>query len=128
MRWKRTVGRPPFRGPERLRANPAQLLEALERALHDPGLHPRPGRDCTGAHDKLLHDVQVARPVPEGEPKLTWPHLANDELEHGGRRLREPMRDRLAVRAGRVQFNPHARAPCRVRAPAVLPCRPGRGP
>jgi len=30
------------RGPERLRANPAQLLEALERALHDPGLR-QPG-------------------------------------------------------------------------------------
>ena len=31
-------GPPPVRGPDRLRANPAQLLEALERALHDPGL------------------------------------------------------------------------------------------
>src|SRR5712692_5057905 len=58
----------------------------------------------------------MARAVPEGEPKLPRPHLANDELEHGGRRLREPVRDRLAVRAGRVQLNPHARAPCRVRA------------
>jgi len=36
------------RGPELLRANPAQLLEALERALHDPGLHPRPGRGHRG--------------------------------------------------------------------------------
>jgi len=34
----------------------------------------------------------MARAVPEGEPKLTRPHLANDELEHGGaRRLREPV-------------------------------------
>ena len=41
-------GPPPVRGPERLRANPAQLLEALERALHDPGLHPRPGRGHRG--------------------------------------------------------------------------------
>src|SRR5713101_5525797 len=35
-------GPPPVRGPERLRANPAQLFEALERALHDPGLR-QPG-------------------------------------------------------------------------------------
>src|SRR5712664_1201559 len=28
-------GPPPVRGPDRLRANPAQLLEALERALHE---------------------------------------------------------------------------------------------
>ncbi len=36
-------GPPSVRGPERLRANPAQLLEAFERALHDPGLRqPRP--------------------------------------------------------------------------------------
>jgi len=31
-------GPPPVRGPERLRANPAQRREALERALNDPGL------------------------------------------------------------------------------------------
>jgi hypothetical protein len=35
-------GPPPVRGSERLRANPAQLLEALERALNDPGLR-QPG-------------------------------------------------------------------------------------
>ena len=35
-------GPPPVRGPERLRANPAQLFQALERALHDPGLR-QPG-------------------------------------------------------------------------------------
>src|SRR6266545_6134298 len=35
-------GPPPVRGPDRLRANPAQLFQALERALHDPGLR-QPG-------------------------------------------------------------------------------------
>ncbi len=35
-------GPTPVRGPERLRANPAQPLEALERTLNDPGLR-QPG-------------------------------------------------------------------------------------
>ena len=35
-------GPSPVWGPDRLRANPAQLFEALERALHDPGLR-QPG-------------------------------------------------------------------------------------
>ena len=35
-------GPPPVRGPVRLRANPAQLLEALERALHETQGSVRP--------------------------------------------------------------------------------------
>jgi len=45
-------GRPPVRGPDRLRANPAQLFEALERALHDPGLcQPDPASTRPGIGD-----------------------------------------------------------------------------
>ncbi len=42
MRWNRPAGPSASGALERLRAKPAQLLEALERALHDPGLR-QPG-------------------------------------------------------------------------------------
>src|SRR5713101_5884634 len=55
----------------------------------------------------------MARAVSECEPKLTRPHLANDELEHGGaRRLREPVR---LARLVQFYIQGHVRAPCRAR-------------
>src|SRR5713226_5957426 len=55
----------------------------------------------------------MARAVPECEPKLTRPHLANDELERGGaRRLREPVR---LARLVQFYIQGHVRAPCRAR-------------
>jgi hypothetical protein len=30
---------------------------------------------CTGAQDELLHDAEMSRPIPQCEPKLTWPAL-----------------------------------------------------
>src|SRR3989442_1165762 len=62
----------------------------------------------------------MARAVSECEPKLTRPHLANDELEHGGtRRLREPVR---LARLVQFYIQRHVPAPCRARTGrATLP-------
>ena len=71
-------GPPPVRGPDRFRSNPAQLLEALDRALHDPGLRQtgpllavhlargerarqpgEPGRQQGGRHPRRVGDGRV---------------------------------------------------------------------
>src|SRR6266542_5121274 len=56
-------GPPPVWSPDRLRANPAQLLEALERALHDPGLRqPGPLLAVHLARGELARQLAVSEP------------------------------------------------------------------
>jgi len=80
---------PPVRGPERLRANPAQHLESLERTLHDPGLR---------------HALRQQAWVVDCKPPFAGPEHVLAYLGRYTHRVAFSNDRLLAVADGRVRF------------------------